>query len=257
MANGIFFTVCTLLDLVISVLFPGSYRMNDLVFISSLGFCSLVLVIREYDLLDRCLMAFLYGLIVDLFIMNTFLLYACTYLLIPLLLQLWSRHMGGSVLESVILCIATIFVKDLLIFFYMRMSGISELSFAGWIVSYEFLSIIGNGVLVFAVVLLQRIKNDYQRMKAGALYREQGIVSLFLSSCAQRRAGAFLSASVPTAEADIAGHRSPAARGTADPLSGGDRAQRRACVCEGSAAAVWLYPFQCAGARGRFAQRLR
>ena len=82
MANGIFFTVCTLLDLVISVLFPGSYRMNDLVFISSLGFCSLVLVIREYDLLDRCLMAFLYGLIVDLFIMNTFLLYACTYLLI-------------------------------------------------------------------------------------------------------------------------------------------------------------------------------
>ena len=30
MANGIFFTVCTLLDLVISVLFPGSYRMNDL-----------------------------------------------------------------------------------------------------------------------------------------------------------------------------------------------------------------------------------
>ena len=64
MANGIFFTVCTLLDLVISVLFPGSYRMNDLVFISSLGFCSLVLVIREYDLLDRCLMAFLYGQIV-------------------------------------------------------------------------------------------------------------------------------------------------------------------------------------------------
>ena len=35
------------------------------------------------------------------------------------------------------------------------------------------------------------------------------------------------------------------------------RAQRRAFVCEGSAAAVWLYPFQCAGARGRFAQRLR
>lgn len=175
MANGIFFTVCTLLDLVISVLFPGSYRMNDLVFISSLGFCSLVLVIREYDLLDRCLMAFLYGLIVDLFIMNTFLLYACTYLLIALLLQLWSRHMGDSVLESVILCIATIFVKDLLIFFYMRMSGISELSFAGWIVSYEFLSIIGNGVLVFAVVFLQRIKNDYQRMKARKIRQEEKV----------------------------------------------------------------------------------
>ena len=99
----------------------------------------------------------------------------CTYLLIALLLQLWSRHMGDSVLESVILCIATIFVKDLLIFFYMRMSGISELSFAGWIVSYEFLSIIGNGVLVFAVVLLQRIKNDYQRMKARKIRQEEKV----------------------------------------------------------------------------------
>ncbi len=175
MANGLFFTLCTLLDLGISALFPGSYRMNDLVFISSLGFCSLVLVVREYALLDRCLTAFLYGLIVDLFVMNTFLLYAPVYLFIALLLQLWTHHMGDSLLESVILCIATIFVKDLLIFFFMRMSGVSNLSFAGWIVSYEFLSIIGNGVLVFLVVLLQRIKNDYQRMKALRIRQEEKV----------------------------------------------------------------------------------
>ena len=59
MANWLFFTLCTLLDLAISVLFPGSYLMNDLVFLPSVGFCSVVLVIREHDLLDRCLTAFL------------------------------------------------------------------------------------------------------------------------------------------------------------------------------------------------------
>ena len=175
MTNWLFFGLCTLVDLAISVLFPGNFLMNDLVFLPSVGFCSLVLVIREEMLFDRCLTAFLYGLLVDLFVTDTFLLHASVYLLIALLLQLWSRHMGDSVLESVILCIATIFVKDLLIFFYMRMSGISELSFAGWIVSYEFLSIIGNGVLVFAVVLLQRIKNDYQRMKARKIRQEEKV----------------------------------------------------------------------------------
>ncbi len=175
MANVFFFTLCTLLDLAISVLFPGSFRMNDLIFVSSLGFSSMILVIRDYDLLDCCLVAFLYGLLVDLLIMNTFLLYAIIYLLIALLLHLWTKHMGDSVIESVILCIATIFVKDLLIFFYMRMSGISELSFTGWIVSYEFLSLIGNGVLVFLVVLLQRIKNDYQRIQALKVRQEEKV----------------------------------------------------------------------------------
>ena len=175
MANWLFYTLCTLLDLAISVLFPGSYLMNDLVFLPSVGFCSVVLVIREHDLLDRCLTAFLYGLLVDLFIVNTFLLHAVVYLIIALLLQLWSRHMGDSMIESVILCIATIFVKDLLIFLYMRISGVSELSFVGWIVSYEFLSIVCNGVLVFLVVLLQRVKNDYQHMKALKIRQEEKI----------------------------------------------------------------------------------
>ena len=74
--------------------------------------------------------------------------------------------MGDSLLESIILWISSIFVKDLLVFLYMRGSGASEMQFAAWIVNYEILSIIGNGVLVFAVVKLVRIKNDYQRMKA-------------------------------------------------------------------------------------------
>ncbi len=96
MTNWLFFGLCTLVDLAISVLFPGNFLMNDLVFLPSVGFCSLVLVIREEMLFDRCLTAFLYGLLVDLFVTDTFLLHASVYLLIALLLQLWSRHMGDS-----------------------------------------------------------------------------------------------------------------------------------------------------------------
>ena len=102
MTNWLFFGLCTLVDLAISVLFPGNFLMNDLVFLPSVGFCSLVLVIREEMLFDRCLTAFLYGLLVDLFVTDTFLLHASVYLLIALLLQLWSRHMGDSMLESII-----------------------------------------------------------------------------------------------------------------------------------------------------------
>ena len=58
MTNWLFFGLCTLVDLAISVLFPGNFLMNDLVFLPSVGFCSLVLVIREEMLFDRCLTAF-------------------------------------------------------------------------------------------------------------------------------------------------------------------------------------------------------
>ena len=50
-----------------------------------------------------------------------------------------------------------------------------SLVFTGWIVSYEFLSLIGNGVLVFLVVLLQRIKNDYQRIQALKVRQEEKV----------------------------------------------------------------------------------
>lgn len=108
MANWLFFTLCTLLDLAISVLFPGSYLMNDLVFLPSVGFCSVVLVIREHDLLDRCLTAFLYGLLVDLFIVNTFLLHAVVLSDNRFAAAVMVASYGDSMIESVILCIATI-----------------------------------------------------------------------------------------------------------------------------------------------------
>ena len=53
MTNWLFFGLCTLADIAISALFPGSFLMNDLIFLPSVGFCSLVLVIREAELLDR------------------------------------------------------------------------------------------------------------------------------------------------------------------------------------------------------------
>ena len=40
MTNWLFFGLCTLVDLAISVLFPGNFLMNDLVFLPSVGFCS-------------------------------------------------------------------------------------------------------------------------------------------------------------------------------------------------------------------------
>ena len=97
MAHIVFVIICFLIDEVLTVIFPNSYLINDLLFIPNLGFCAMVLTIRKFSFLDSCLFAFGCGMIYDFCFANTFLLYAIIFTVIACLLQLWSKHMTETV----------------------------------------------------------------------------------------------------------------------------------------------------------------
>ena len=73
----------------------------------------MILTVRKFNLIDTCLFAFGCGMIYDFCFANTFLIYAIVYTLVACLLHLWSKHMTDTLIESLILAIVTIFVKDL------------------------------------------------------------------------------------------------------------------------------------------------
>lgn len=166
MAHVIFVGICFIVDEILMTLFPNSFLVNDLLFISNLGFCAMMLTVRKFDWLDTCLFSFSFGLVYDVVFANTFLTYAVVFTIVACLLRLWSKHMTETVIESLILCIVTIFAKDILVYFYMSLQRTSEISFLAWAEKYELLTLLVNAILSMIIVLMIRIKDDYMRMKA-------------------------------------------------------------------------------------------
>lgn len=169
MAHIVLFLFCSYVDELISVWFPNSYLINSLLFIPNLAFCSVILTIRRFSLLDKCLFAFGCGMFYDFCFANEFLLYAIVYVIVACILDLWSKHMTETVFESLVLCITTIFVKDLLVYCYMSFLRLTQISIFLWAERYELLTLLGNGVLVMILVFFIRMKDDYLKMKASRI----------------------------------------------------------------------------------------
>ena len=162
-------------DTILMALFPGSYLLDGLLFISNLGFCAMILTIRRFDFWEAVLFAVVWGMVYDFCFANTFLLYAIVYGISAALLRLWSKHMTDTLIESLILCIVTIFAKDLMVYFVMYFQKITAIPFMTWTQHYELLSLLANTVLAMVIVYLMRIKEDYLYMREKRIRRGEKI----------------------------------------------------------------------------------
>lgn len=167
--------LCFLTDEILMVIFPGNYLLNGLLFISNLGFSAMILTIRKFSFLDSILFAVAWGMVYDFVFAQTFLVYAIVFGIVACLLRLWSKHMTDTLIESLILCIVTIFAKDLLVYFYMYFNRITALSLMNWAEHYELLTLLANTILVMIIVFLMRIKDDYLFMKEKRIRRGEKI----------------------------------------------------------------------------------
>lgn len=166
MAHILFVLSCFVIDEVLLILFPNSLLMQELLFIPNLGFCAMILTVRKFDFIDTCLFSFGCGMIYGFVFANSFLLYAFVYMIVACLLRIWSKHLTDTMIESLLLCIVTIFVKDLLLYFYMSFQRSTNMSLMLWAEKYELLTLLANAILVMVIVFLIRIKDDYLKMKA-------------------------------------------------------------------------------------------
>ena len=167
--------LCFLIDEALIVLFPNSYLLNNLLFIPNLGFITMILTVRKFDLTNTCLFAFACGMIYDFCFANTYLLYAIVFTVVACLMHLWTKHMTETFIESLILSIVTIFVKDFLVYCYMSFQKTTYMSLMVWAEQYELLTLLANAVLVMIIVFLIRIKDDYLERKARRIRKGEKI----------------------------------------------------------------------------------
>ena len=171
----LFVIVCFLIDGILMVLFPNDTALSDLVFVSNLGFCALVLTIRKFSLTDSCLFAACFGMLYDHYFANTLFIYAIAFFCSAFVVHFWSKHMTDTVLESLILCISTIFVKDCVVYFCMFFNQMADLSIQTWFVKVEFLTILANAILVLILISLLRVKEDYIEKKERQVRKEEKV----------------------------------------------------------------------------------
>lgn len=165
--------VCFLLDGVISVIFPVKFGVSGLYFISCIGFSAMVLTIRHLDFRDSMILSILFGMFYDFFYANTMFLYAILFALMCLLIRIWIKQINISIIENVLLCISTIFVRELVVYLLMIASNHTTMSFNTWILNRMFLTLVVNGILVLALVFVSYIVEDHLQRREIRIRKEE------------------------------------------------------------------------------------
>lgn len=170
--NLAFVFLCFLLDALLQTIFPVDFELRRLFFVSSLGVVGLMLVVQDMKFNAAWLLALSVGLILDMSQFGYFTLNAFVLMSTIIALRYWSNQVNNSMLELMTLSIVAIFIKELLIFLVMRLSGLSSLSFLNWFIYREFLTLIGHIPLVFVIILIYRFKeillNDREQVRRKA-----------------------------------------------------------------------------------------
>lgn len=176
----LFIASCFIADLVLAALFPISFEPMALVFIPCLGFSALVLSSKHMNKMDAFLLFVLFGLLVDYFLTDTFLLYTVVFALCSLIVSQWQKHLMDSLIESVLLVIATIFVKEFLVYLFMSITSMTEIALMDWVLRRLTLTLLINGCFVFVIVFAMRFADDIASAHERKIRKEESITWLKL-----------------------------------------------------------------------------
>ncbi len=165
--------ICFLLDGIINLLFPARFGFGSMYFVSSLGFCALMLSARKMELEDSIIMATLFGFFYGWLYAHAYFLYAILFVLSTFITRLWSKQINESAIENVVLCITTLFVKEFMLYLYMLWSHLSAIDFNTWLVDRMFLTLLINGILVVILVFISYAKDDFLKRRDVQLRREE------------------------------------------------------------------------------------
>lgn len=171
----LFILGCFLGDVVLSALFPASFLPTDMIFVHGLGLSSLVLTKRHMDPIDSHLLFLLFGLLYDFYAGEGMGFYMIVFGILSFIVAQWQKHMMDSIFESALLCIATIFVKELLVYFFMYLMHHTSMTLIDLFVNRIFLTIIVNGILVFLIIFASRMIDDLILMREKQIRKEEHV----------------------------------------------------------------------------------
>ena len=166
---------CFWMDQCISILFPSSFLLQQMILIPSLGFCAILITVRKFDFISSILFAVLMGFVYELIFTQTFMIYPIVYAICILLLKFWSKQVGYSIIESSLLCIILVFVKELLVYLWMLFINATNLALINWMTRILLPSLLLNLVLVFVIFGIIHLKDEFLERKNLRIKKEESL----------------------------------------------------------------------------------
>lgn len=160
-------------DFVLQALFPTIFNMNQLYFVPSIAFCVMVLSVRKMGTLDSFLFCISFGFIYDFVYTDFIFFYAIVYAFICGVVGLWTRHINNSVLENTLLCISTLFLKEVIVYLYMLISNQTYIGIQEWLTNRIYLTVLVNAIMVAFIVFLTYLRDDYLLQRETKIRKEE------------------------------------------------------------------------------------
>lgn len=171
----IFIFLAFLIDSAIATIFPVSFTMDTMYFVSAFGFSSLVLTIRKMNFTDSMLLSILSGMFYDFFFADTFMLYTIVFAIVCIIVKSWTKHVGDSLVENIIIAMTAIFVMQFIVYGYMVVFHQTTITFASWIQNRMFLTLLVNAFLVIILYIFINIRDGYIQRKELKIRKDEKI----------------------------------------------------------------------------------
>lgn len=165
--------LCFFIDGILNILFPANFGFSSMYFVPCFGFCALMLTIRKMKFADAMIMSILFGMFYGFFYAGAMFTNVFLFVFSCLISRLWTKQVNDSAIENIVLCITTLFVKELMLYLWMHWSHQSALDFNTWLVNRMFFTLLVNGILVIALVFMSYVKDDFLRRRDVQIRREE------------------------------------------------------------------------------------
>lgn len=157
--NIVFVIAGFFIDTLLSLFFPLDSALRSIVWVPSLGFLSFILVIRKRSLGYALAFAVLTGFLVDALQYNG----VASLVVFPLVVfavKNWSEHLNDSIPELIFIGIVALFLRELGLYVWFSVIGITRLSVELWFAKRVFLTLIVHVPLLWGWIYVNRFKNS-------------------------------------------------------------------------------------------------
>ncbi len=160
-------------DLIIQVLFPPLFEMNQMFFVPNIAFCTMILSVKKLEKVDAYILCMFYGILHNFIYSGGVVLYVFVYIIMCFITRVWTRLMNDSVVENIVLCMTTLFIKEALVFVFLLFTTQTTMSIQQWLTYRIFLTLLVNTLFATFIVFMSYLKDVYLVQKDVKIRKEE------------------------------------------------------------------------------------
>lgn len=178
MINAVLLLVAFVSDVFISSFFSLGFIQTSTTLTPNIFLITLILMTYKMPKFRAYSVAIISGIVLDTFNRDIIFQYSIIYPIIVFIVRAWSKRINNSMIEVFLLVLASIFVKDVMLYFYYNYFMNLNMSFNYFVINHLGFSLLLNvpfiiiGVLI-SLNLMDREKRDQIINKQRASIRNQ------------------------------------------------------------------------------------